>query len=122
MAEWNAAPEIKNLPGIPSHIPYEIKNVREWIKLTFRTNPLPHGGWVPLNPVKVTKGKDGNVFEFTSKNDPPLTSIVFAMIEGKEREAIFDYPGTGKITATANWARGAPEATLKFSFIEAKLA
>jgi hypothetical protein len=101
----------------------EIKNVREWFKVTARTyqsSPvlMPYLTVSPA-PVEVLKGKDHNVFEFTSKTDSPLTSVVFAMVEGKEREALFKYPSSGvSIKMIASWETGAPQATLRFESSE----
>lgn len=118
VAEWGAAPEIKDIPGQGSEEIWEIKNVREWVKVTARAyRPYGAGGMrfeFNPSPVKVLSGKDGNVFEFTAKTEE-LTSVVFSLVEGKEREFHFKYePGDLSYILKASWAKGAPEARLAF--------
>lgn len=118
VAEWAAAPEIKDINTIESMTNFEIKNVREWVKVTMKTYMAPGAGGTttPLGPsaVVVRKGKDGNVFEFTAK-DESLTSVVFPLVEGKEREFFFEYALSGtKLVLSATWAKGTPEAKLSF--------
>jgi hypothetical protein len=113
VAEWGAAPEIKDIPGL-GRSSFEIKLVREWLKVTARAVPRNGAGGTVMKfepaAVVVKKGKDGNVFEFTAK-DSSLTSVVFPLIEGKDREVLFPYPTcSAEYTLTATWPKGAPQA------------
>lgn len=118
VAEWGAAPEIKDIPGSSDEATFEIKSVREWVKVTAKSHKVNGAGdstflFAP-EPVVVRKGKDGNVFEFTAK-DESLTSVVFALIEGKEREFFFKYTVSGASTlVSASWPKGAPQARVSF--------
>jgi len=101
---------------------FEVRNVREWVKVTAWTRESGVKSAVDTNsypmPVEVTKGKDANVFEYTpsGKDKRTLTSVVFPLVEGKEREFSFAYTGNGAGTAilSATWPKGAPEAKLVF--------